>query len=183
MVRWVRRALAAIALIVIVGGGVLFATAHGSLDRTRKSTTASWAQLRPALDARYLSLAAANHALASVAGPDRTLVAQVDGAITAWQNAAHAPVTTQVTDANTLEALGRELVTTVDASPRLRGVGAVQQTTNAYATAALPAPAQGFARAVRSYERARGSAFRRPVVALFGYDSIPGFDASPTTTA
>src|SRR4051794_36029237 len=119
MFRWVRRALLVVALVVVVGGLLLALTARPDLNRTRDDVEARWKLLRPALEQRYELLRAANDATRAAGGPERGITSSIDTALSDWQRSRTASVTAQVDDANALEALGRRLTTTVDASTRL----------------------------------------------------------------
>src|SRR3954452_1687209 len=176
MFRWVRRALLVVALGVLVGGGLLALTARPDLQRGRSDVEDRWRTLRTALDTRYELLAAANAATQAQGGPEREIVTQVNTALSRWRGDARAPVTRQIEDANTLEALGRRLTTTVTASARLKSLTTVTTPTNRFRDAAFPVSATGFNRAVRDYEDARGGSLRRPIAGLLGYDSIAGLD-------
>src|SRR4051812_31078409 len=120
MFRWVRRALVVVALVVLVGGGILAVTARPGLRNAREEVNSRWAVLRPALDQRYELLAAAGTATRTAGGPQRDLVGTIDAALRDWRTSKGASVGAQVDDANALEALGRRLTTTVAASTRLR---------------------------------------------------------------
>jgi hypothetical protein len=177
MFRWVRRTIVVVALVVVVGGGLLVLTARGDLNRTQDTVDTHWTALRPALETRYQLLSNAADASKNDA-VTRPLAVQTAAALQTWRTDAHASVATQVTDANNLEAFGRRLATTVGASARLQGNAAIAQPVNAFTAAPVPAAAAPFNRAVHSYENARGGPLRRPVVSLFGYDSIPAVDLS-----
>ncbi len=181
MFRWVRRAVLVVALVVLVGGGLLVLTARPDLNRTRDTVRAQWSALRPEVAARAQLLTTANNATRDAGGPERSIVSEVDAALADWRTSTTASVATQVTDANALEAAGRRLAAAVDASARLRAMAAVTAPVNAYTNAAAPADAAAFNAAVNKYEKARGGSLRRPVVGLFGYDTIPAYDspASP----
>jgi hypothetical protein len=176
MFRWVRRAVLVIALVVLVGSALLALTARPDLNRTRSDVRARWAPLRTELESRYQLLANANNATRAAGGPERAIVSDIDAALADWRASKTASVTTQVHAANVLEALGRRLTTAVTGSARLRAMNAVIAAARAYANAAEPPSAAAFDTAVRKYENARGGSFRRPVVGLFGYDSIPSYD-------
>jgi hypothetical protein len=178
MFRWVRRALVVVALIVVVGGGLLVLTARGDLNRTQHTVNTRWTALRPALNTRYQLLSQAATASQSDA-VTRPLAVQTAAALQAWNANANGAVATQVADANNLEAFGRRLATTVGASTRLQANAAIAGPVNTFTTAPVPAGTTPFNQAVHSYEDARGGPLRRPVVALFGYDSIPALDLGP----
>jgi hypothetical protein len=182
MFRWVRRALVVVALVVIVGGLLLALTARGDLNRTQDDVEARWKVLRPALDQRYELLRAANDATRAAGGPEREITTSIDAALADWQRSRTASVTGQVENANTLELLGRRLTTSVAASTRLQAQQEVVAPVNRFAAATVPASADAYNRAVRSYEDARGGSLRRPVVGLMGYDSIPSYDLPVTAT-
>src|SRR5689334_18763032 len=140
MFHWVRRAIVVVALVVVVGGLLLVVTARGDLNRTRNDVKTQWNTVRPALDTRYQSLAHANDAVRN--DPLTTsLVSQTDAALRSWTSSKTASVSSQVTAANGLEALGRRLATTVDASTRLQIDNAVTSAVNAFASSPPPSQA------------------------------------------
>src|SRR5215213_804413 len=104
MFRWVRRALLVVALVVLVGGGILALTARPDLDNARQDAETRWNALRrPALDARYELLASVNDALEASGGPRRDIIDEVDEALRAWQTNKRSALDAQVRDANELE--------------------------------------------------------------------------------
>jgi hypothetical protein len=181
MFRWVRRALLVVALVVLVGGGILALTARPDLEGTQDDVEARWDDLRPALDRRYELLAAATAAVVDAGGPERDVVQRLDEALGQWPTNRSASVRAQVDDANELEALGRRLVTLVGGSPSLQAPEVVAATTR-FDEAPLPETARAFNTAVREYEDARGGSFRRPIASLLGHDTIAAFDTSTPTT-
>jgi hypothetical protein len=176
MFRWVRRALLVVALVVLVGGGILALTARPDLENARSEMNARWRALRGALDQRYQLLQNANDATRTAGGPERNIVRAIDSALTDWRRSRTASVPAQVADANALEGLGRRLTTTVNASTRLQGVPEVVTPTNRFRDANVPESARAFNRAVRDYEDARGGSLRRPIAGLMGYDSVLSYD-------
>jgi len=183
MFRWVRRALIVVALVVLVGGGLIALTSRPDLKNSRDDVDARWVVLRPALDSRYALLAEANDAVRSAGGPEREIVTGIDTALREWRDDKRASVPTQVDDANALEALGRRLATSVTTSSRLNATREVTQPTNRFRGATVPVTANAFNRAVRDYEGARGGSLRRPIAALLGYRSIAAYDLPAGATA
>lgn len=178
MVRWVRRALLVVALVVLVGGVILALTARPDLDNARKDAEARWSTLRaPALDERYALLASVNDALKAAGGPRRDIVDSLDDALRAWQTNKRSSVATQVRDANDLEALGRRLTRAITTSARLKAIPEVVTPANRYRDAEVPEAARGFNRAAEAYEDERSGALREPIAALLGFDPIPSYDA------
>jgi hypothetical protein len=180
MFRWVRRALLVVALVVLVGGGILALIARPDLDSTRNDVESRWRVLRPALDTRYDLLAEANEQTKVAGGPQRDIVRDIDAALAKWRRDRNAPVATQVDDANNLQGLGRRLSATVTGSPRLMAENAVVLRTIRYADAEIPEQARSFNTSVRDYEDARGGSIRRPIAGLLGFDAIASYDTSPT---
>jgi hypothetical protein len=183
MFRWVRRALLVVALVVLVGGGILALTARPDLDRARNDVESRWQALRPALDARYELLAQANQEAKTAGGPERDVVRSIDAALAKWRRDRNGPVATQVDDANVLEGLGRRLTATVNASPRLMASDAVVLRTAQFEDAEVPEQARSFNAAVRDYEDARGGSVRRPIAGLLGFDPVASFDIPVPATA
>jgi hypothetical protein len=178
MFRWVRRAVLAIVLVVLIGAVIIALTARSDLQSSRSDVNDRWRALRPALVDRYRTLATANDAVRAAGGPERDLVGTIDRALAAWTQDANAAVTTQVDDANALEAAGRRLVVTVNASSRLKAMTNVMRPVNAFAKATMPEQARSFNGAVRDFEDARGGSVRRPIAGLMGYDAIPSLDVT-----
>jgi hypothetical protein len=180
MFRWVRRALIVIALVLLVGGGILVLTSRPDLQNARDDVNARWRALRPGLEQRYALLAQANAATKAAGGPERDLVSEVERALTAWQTDRTKSVDTQVDDANELEALGRRLTNTVDQSARLQAIPTVVTTATRFDDARMPVAADAFNNAVRHYEDSRGGSLRRPIASVLGFSSITSLDV-PTT--
>src|SRR4051794_12289156 len=107
MFRWVRRALIVIALVLLVGGGILVLTSRPALQNARDDVDARWRALRPGLEQRYTLLAQANAATKTAGGPERALVNDIERSLVVWRTDKTKSVDTQVDDANELEALGR----------------------------------------------------------------------------
>jgi hypothetical protein len=176
MFRWVRRALLVIALVVLVGVAIIALTARPDLDGARDDVESRWRVLRPALADRYELLDEANSAMQDAGGPPRDITRSVSRALVAWRRDPNAPLDVQIERTNTLEALGRRLVVTVDASSRLRELPAVIEPVDAFREAPMPESARAFNTAVHDFEDARGGSLRRPIANALGYDSIPSLD-------
>jgi hypothetical protein len=184
MFRWVRRALLVVALVVLVGGGILALTARPDLDNARQDAETRWNALRrPALDARYELLASVNDALEASGGPRRDIIDEVDEALRAWQTNKRSALDAQVRDANELEALGRRLTRAITTSARLKAIPQVLTPANRYRTAEVPEAARGFNRAVADYEDERSGTLREPIAGLLGFDPIPTYDAPAAAPA
>jgi hypothetical protein len=181
MFRWVRRALIVIALVLLVGGGILALTSRSDLENARDDVHTRWRAVRPALDERYALLAQANSATKQAGGPERELVNDIERALASWRVDKTKSVDTQVDDANELEALGRRLTNTVDNSARLQAISPVVTAAGRFDDAQPPVSATAFNRAVRDYEDARGGSFRRPIASLLGFPSITSLDVQSST--
>ena len=136
----------------------------------------AWKPLRSALDTRYGTLATADNAVRATPGPLHQLVTDIDNADANWRTleSTGGSVAAQVSAANELEALGRQLVLTAHATPRLAGDTNALAAVDAYAHQAAPtADASPFNAAVSRYERARTRPSRRLASDILGYDLDP----------
>jgi hypothetical protein len=185
MFRWVRRALIVFALVLLVGGGILVLTSRPDLQNARDDVNTRWRAVRPGLEQRYALLAQANAATKRAGGPERDLVSEIERSLARWHADTSKSVDVQVDDANELEALGRRLTNTVGNSARLQALPAVVTSSARFGASDPPVAANGFNKAVRDYEDARGGSLRRPVASLLGFSSISSLDvpASPPASA
>jgi hypothetical protein len=173
--RVLRRVLPLAVILFVVAAIAMVLSTRPALHDKRADVDARWDALAGPLDTRYDQLAAAADAVRNAPGSIGDLVGQIDDAKRTWdrQRERGSGVESQVKAANTLEGLGRRLVTTVRASARLNGDPAVKSAVDTFANAAAPEPLPRFDAAVRAYEDKRGGPLRRTVAAILGYDSIP----------
>ena len=166
-------------LAAIVAGSVLVFSSRSDLERARKQVETTWQPLHAALNTRYALLSVADAAVQSVPGPLHQVAAEVKTAYTDWHNLGeqNGSVTTEVSAANNLEALGRRLVLAARAAPRLVGNPALGPV-NAFAALAQPSSSAAFDAAVGRFERARNRPARRFAARVLGYDTIPAYDTS-----
>ena len=184
MFRWVRRALIVIALVLLVGGGILALTSRSDLQNARDDVNTRWRSVRPGLEQRYALLQQANAATKRAGGPERELVSEIERSLAIWRADRSKPVDVQVDDANELEALGRRLTNTVDNSARLQALPAVVTSSGKFDDSEPPVAANGFNKAVRDYEDARGGSLRRPIASVLGFASITSLDVPvPASTS
>ena len=168
---WALRAGVLIVSAALTGAVVLALGSRGDLETAGEGVDAAWAQLRPGLDQRYLSLGRAADAARERLGDDPALLADLAGALARWRDAGRRPVEVQAAVANQLEGFGARLRTLVEATPRLRSSEAV-----AGALAEMdevdPIEARtGYNRAVAGYEDVRGGFPRRLVAGALGFDA------------
>ncbi|HWS47272.1 MAG TPA: hypothetical protein VN636_15500 [Acidimicrobiia bacterium] len=186
LVLHVVRILVPVLLVVVVVGALasLF-TARPDLQRARRRVDTAWAAVAPQLGERYALLATADKQVDTVPGPVHAITAELDPALARWQAAVqgHADVGTQVSVANTLEALGRRLLATATASPRVKGQSAVQQSLAAYAFGPRISGAADYNATVAAYERQRRGPVRAVVASLLGEGDIPALDTTSTGSA
>jgi len=166
-------------IAAVVAGVIIVLTSRSELQSSRRQVNESWAQLSGQLDARYEDLKAATDAVRSVPGPLKRIVEQTDSAYSNWRDlqANGGSVATQVTTANTLEALGRRLVRAANAAPRLRDKPPLV-IVNTFAGSDPPAAAAAFDAAVNRYEKERNRPARRLAASVLGYKAVPAYDAS-----
>lgn len=171
-------------IAAIAAGVVVVVTSRSELQSARRRVERAWKPLRTSLDSRYGTLETADNAVRDVPGPLHQLVVQVERANADWRDleSSGASVTSQVTRANQLEALGRRLVRAANAAPRLAGNTAALGAVNAYAALGAPSASvtKPFQDAVDHYERERNRPAPRIAAGILGYDAIPAFDASGT---
>jgi len=164
----------------LVAGAIVVLTSRNDLRDSRTHVDTAWSRLRTDLDARYVTLAAANGAVSATPGPLREITGALGRELSDWAGLErqHASVTAEVNAANALESLGRRLIAASGQAPRLVGNTAAFTKLHAYAASKVPASASAFDAAVDSYERERNRPARSVAAHLLGYRSIPSYDAS-----
>jgi hypothetical protein len=167
-----------IALVVAAVSSVV--SARPDLRQAQRKVDASWNTLAPQLDQRYTTrLDNAATLTAKVAGPVKTVAADVTAGIGRWKTVyQHGSVNAQVNAANDLEALGRRLVATASASPRVAADPAAKQALAAYVADPTLATAGTFNETVAQYERERSGPLRHVVASLLGDGDISAFDTT-----
>jgi len=161
----------------VIGLVVAVVSARPDLQRAQRRVDASWSDLAPKLDARYRKLAAADTQLHATSGPVRDLIPNVDAALAQWQQVSgHASVAEQVTAANALEGLGRRLVATANASPRVTANTSARAALGTFVGDQTLAYANAFNSTVASYERDRRGPIRQVLARALGEDDIPALD-------
>jgi hypothetical protein len=173
-------------IAVVVAGAVVFFTARPDLQDSQHSVDRAWTPLAEPLTTRYTSLASTDEALRKLAGPVRDLADQVNAAYVVWTAAREKhDVAAQVQAANTLESLGRRLVTTAKSSDRVKANAAALAAVNGYAgddtlgDATVRKGIETYNEAVSSYEKERNGPVRGVVASLMGQDTIPAFAPAP----
>ena len=174
----IMRAMRFLIPLLLVGALVVLATsflsARPSLQSAKKNVDVTWQPLATQLGRRYMLLAAVDQKLHNVQGPTAQVVTQLDRALSRWSRAqTHASVREQVTDANSLEALGRRLAT----MPRLQSLTDAKAAMTTYANDRSYDGASLFNAAVVRYHRDLQGPIRAPVASLLGYSEIPTFTA------
>lgn len=177
--RLLRIFIPVLVIAAIAAGVIIVLSSRSELQSSRRQVNVAWTQLQGQLDPRYDKLKAADDAVRSTPGPLHKIVEQVDSAITNWRDLQTngGSVSSQVTAANKLEALGRRLVQAARAAPRLRGKPALASV-DEFASSAPPGAATAFEHAVSQYERERNRPARRLAASILGYKSVPAYDAS-----
>ena len=101
-------------IAAIVAGAALVLSSRSDLRTARQDVDNAWKPLRSALDTRYGTLATADNAVRATPGPLHQLVTDIDNADANWRTleSTGGSVAAQVSAANELEALGRQLVLT-----------------------------------------------------------------------
>jgi hypothetical protein len=181
VLRVVRVLLVVLLVAVIVGAGSSVLSARPDLESAKRNVDNAWATLVPALDHRYVQLAAVNKELGSVPGPVQTLVADTRTALLHWADVRqHGSVAAQVAAANDVEAIARRLLVTEAASPRVRGRATLLSAVGKYV--GLEPTTQGagadFNRTVDKYEHERRGPVRAVVASVLGDDAIPVLDTN-----
>jgi hypothetical protein len=162
-----------LALVVSALAASATAVALGSrsdLSASRRRVDAAWAALRPVLDGRYQSLAAAAGTARDRLGADRAVFGEIATAVADWPGTARQPTERQVAAAAGLEGLAGRLTSTVAATPRLRSSAEVSAALERLHTADTAAVRDRYNEAVAAYQRARGGFPRRLVAGALGYD-------------
>ncbi len=166
--------LVVVALVVSAVAASATAVALSSrsdLSASRRRVDAAWAGLRPVLDGRYQSLAAAAGTARDRLGADRAVFGEIATAVGDWPGTARQPTERQVAAATRLEGLARRLAATVAATPRLGSSAEVSQALDRLRTAdGTDAVRARYNEAVGAYQRARGGFPRRLVAGALGYD-------------
>src|SRR3954463_13451733 len=121
--RLLRIFLPLLIIAALVAGVIVVLSSRSELQSSRRMVDEAWSQLQGQLDTRYDNLKVVNETVRKVPGPLHTIVTQIDAAETNWHdlNANGGSVSSQVTAANSLEALSRRLVQAARASRRLQG--------------------------------------------------------------
>src|SRR4051794_7498386 len=169
---------------VIVAAIVSVLSARPDLDHAKRNVDASWTTLAPQLDHRFALLAAAADQSTDIPGPVHELADDVTAALARWKSVnGHASLESQVGAANALEALGRRLLTTAAASPRVATDQGAKVALSAYLADRSFATARDFNQTVAAYERERRGPIRRVVARVLGDASIPAVDTTgPVST-
>jgi len=173
VLRLLRIFIPLVLVAAIVAGIVVVMTSRNDLKQSHDQVESTWKPLRTALDARYEALNAADSAVASVPGPVQQIAAQVTAAYATWRKHGGS-VSSQVANANNLEALGRRLVVVSRAAPRLQGqntLGAV----NLFAALKPPTQSTAFDDAVANFEHERHRPARTLAARILGYGEIPTY--------
>src|SRR5215831_8824662 len=85
VLRVVRVLLVVLVVAAVVGAGSSVLSARPDLETAKQNVDSAWTTIAPALDARYLQLAAVAGALQSVPGPVHSLVGQTNTAVAHWR--------------------------------------------------------------------------------------------------
>jgi hypothetical protein len=178
LLRVMRVLVPAAVVLAIVAGVTSVLSARPDIQHAKSAVDTAWTPLGRQLEPRYVFLAAADRQVAALSGPVHELAADVGRALTSWQAARRGgSVASQVQAANTLEALGRRLIATAIASPRVQG--SAKQAVITYAQTTVSAAS--FNDAVQKYERERRGPLRGVVATVLGDDDIPAFAPAVTT--
>jgi hypothetical protein len=181
VLRVVRVLLVVLVVAAVVGAGSSVLSARPDLDNAKRDVDGAWTTLAPALDRRYLQLAAVNDALRSVPGPVHGLVGDTDAALAHWRDVRRGgSVATQVEAANNVEAMARRLVATQSVSPRVRGNATLLRAVGKYVDMSTHDAAVDFNRTVESYEHERRGPVRAVVASVLGDNAIPTLDDTAT---
>jgi hypothetical protein len=181
LLRVVRVLLPLAAVLLVVAAVTSVLSARPDLQHAEHAVGTAWAPLGRQLEGRYLVLTAADQKVAALSGPVHELAMQLDDALTAWNGAhRHGDVAAQVRAANTLEALGRRLVTAALGSDRVKRDAAAMSAVTRYAQNASPGAASDFNKAVQTYERERRGPLRGVVATFLGQDDVPAFAPAVT---
>jgi hypothetical protein len=168
---WALRAAVLVVSALVTGALVLALGSRGDLETAGARVDDAWAQLRPGLDQRYLSLGRAGDAARERLGDDPALLADLAGGLERWRNAGRQPAEMQAAVANQLEGFGARLRTLVEATPRLRSSEAVAAALAEMDEVDPIEARRGYNRAVDGYEDIRGGFPRRLVAGALGFDA------------
>jgi hypothetical protein len=173
-------------IAVVVAGAVVFFTARPDLQDSQHSVDRAWTPLTTPLSTRYQSLDSTDGELRKLSGPVRDLADQVNAAYAVWTAArAKDDVAAQVRAANTLESLGRRMLTAAKSSDRVKANAVALAAVNAYAgddtfgNASVLKGVATYNNAVSSYEKERNGPVRGVVASLMGQNTIPAFAPAP----
>jgi hypothetical protein len=177
VLRVVRVLLVVLVVAAVVGAGSSVLSARPDLETAKRNVDTAWARLAPALNQRYVQLAAVNDRLRSVPGPVHTLVGDTDTAIAHWRDVRqHGSVAAQVAAANDVEAIARRLLATEAASPRVHGNATLLTDVGKYLDLSTRNAAADFNQTVDSYEHERRGPVRAVVASVLGDGAIPTLD-------
>lgn len=181
VLRVVRVLLVVLVVAAVVGAGSSVLSARPDLENAKRKVDSAWTTLAPALDRRYLQLAAVNDALRPVPGPVHGLVVNTDAALAHWRDVRrNGGVAAQVAAANDVEALARRLLATQAVSPRVRGNATLSKAVVEYVDMSTHNAAADFNGTVESYEHERRGPLRAVVASVLGDASIPTIDDTVT---
>jgi hypothetical protein len=179
--RVVRWGVPLVLLSLLVAGIALVMTSRPDLEDARNDVDTSWDDATTALDDRFTLLATANSTVLNGPGPAGEIAKDVDEALRRWLSSRRDDDRDAGIDAaNDLDGLGRRLVLTVRASPRLSADPAVTGPLDQFANAEPPEQLAAFADAVRAYEEERRGPFRGLVADVLGYDAVPTLAVPPS---
>ena len=169
----------------VVAGIVVVVTSRHELQSSRHQVDTQWNALRPALDERYSALQIANDTVKDVPGPLHQISTQVSSAYANWRDLEqhNGSVSSEVTAANNLESLGRRLVISARAAPRLVGQTQALGAISVYAGLQPPAGAADFDTAVTHFEHERSRPARSLAARILGYTSIPTYAVTTTSSS
>lgn len=170
---------------IIAGGAAIVFTGRPALSDARDETEATWAPILPRLEARYAQLDLLGTQLQGIAdttGIENPEVRQLAVATLRWNKAVEGgSAVSQVKAANDLETRMGRMRLLVAGSARLAQAIQIQATFDAFDAEAPPADeVAAYNDAVRSYQRTREEALRRPVAEIFGFGPIPTLELTPT---
>src|SRR5262249_39879518 len=174
VLRVVRVLLVVLVVAAVVGAGSSVLSARPDLDNAKRNVDTAWNAVAPRLDARYLQLAAVALHLSGVAGPVHTVARDADTALAHWRDVRqHGSVAGQVAAGNEVEAMGRRMLATQAASPRVRGNATLLRDVDKFLSLSTGTAAADFNQAVESYEHERRGPVRAVVAGVLGDGSIP----------
>lgn len=172
--RALRRVLVLLFVLLAVAASVVVLVTRPDLEAARDEVDRRWEAIAPALDERYVRLAAAADAARGTPGPAAALVEELDAALGAWRSARDGGgLTAQVGAANDLEGLARRFDAVAAASPRLSADAEVGAALGAFRDAAPPEGTAAFDDAVRAYQAERDGPVQGLVAAVLGHGEIP----------